>query len=98
MLISFVIIFGCAAIASSSKKRAAMAAEASVGWISRCVAEELRSGSLVALKTPHFSLGRPLYSLRLRVVQLRPWDCVPNFPLFCLQALFFLAPRANLQQ
>jgi DNA-binding transcriptional LysR family regulator len=38
-----------------------------VGWISElCVVEELRSGRLVALKTPRLALERPLYSLRLR--------------------------------
>jgi DNA-binding transcriptional LysR family regulator len=38
-----------------------------IGWISElCVVEELRSGRLIALKTPHLSLERPLYSLKLR--------------------------------
>jgi DNA-binding transcriptional LysR family regulator len=47
-------------------KRAAMEG-GGVGWISElCVVEELRSGRLVALKTPRLSLERPLYSLRLR--------------------------------
>jgi DNA-binding transcriptional LysR family regulator len=51
---------------SEAVKRAAMAG-GGVGWISElCVDEELRSGRLVALKTPRLSLGRPLYSLRLR--------------------------------
>jgi DNA-binding transcriptional LysR family regulator len=47
-------------------KRAALEGGA-VGWISEiCVAEELSSGRLVALRTPRLSLERPLYSLRLR--------------------------------
>jgi LysR family transcriptional regulator, low CO2-responsive transcriptional regulator len=38
-----------------------------VGWVSElCVVEELRSGRLVALKTPRLSLERALYTLRLR--------------------------------
>jgi|SRR5882672_4755716 len=47
-------------------KRAAMEG-GGIGWISElCVVEELRSGRLVALKTPRLSLERPLYTLRLR--------------------------------
>jgi DNA-binding transcriptional LysR family regulator len=46
---------------------------AGVGWISElCVVEELRSGGLIALKTPRLSLERPLYSLRLRGRHLNP--------------------------
>jgi DNA-binding transcriptional LysR family regulator len=38
-----------------------------VGWISElCVEEELRSGRLVELKTPHLALERPFYTLNLR--------------------------------
>ncbi|HEV7442287.1 MAG TPA: LysR substrate-binding domain-containing protein, partial [Steroidobacteraceae bacterium] len=51
---------------SEALKRAAMEG-GGVGWISElCVVEELRSGHLVALKTPRLPLERPLYSLRLR--------------------------------
>jgi DNA-binding transcriptional LysR family regulator len=51
---------------SEALKRAAMEG-GGVGWISElCVVEELRSGRLVALKTPRLPLERPLYSLRLR--------------------------------
>jgi len=51
---------------SEALKRAAMGG-GGVGWISElCVVEELRSGRLVALKTPRLPLERPLYSLRLR--------------------------------
>jgi DNA-binding transcriptional LysR family regulator len=47
-------------------KRAAMEG-GGVGWISElCVVEELRSGRLVELKTPHLALERPLYTLKLR--------------------------------
>jgi len=47
-------------------KRAALE-NGGIGWISEvCVAEELRTGRLVALRTPRLSLERPLYSLRLR--------------------------------
>ena len=58
----------CALHISSSEavKRAAMES-GGVGWISEvCVSEELRTGRLVALRTPRLSLERPLYSLRLR--------------------------------
>ncbi|MDB6089755.1 MAG: transcriptional regulator, LysR family [Gammaproteobacteria bacterium] len=51
---------------SEAVKRAALEG-GGVGWISEvCVAEELRTGRLVALRTPRLSLERPLYSLRLR--------------------------------
>jgi DNA-binding transcriptional LysR family regulator len=51
---------------SEALKRATLAG-GGVGWISElCVVEELRSGRLIALKTPDLSLERPLYSLRLR--------------------------------
>jgi DNA-binding transcriptional LysR family regulator len=51
---------------SEALKRTAMEG-GGVGWISElCVVDELRSGRLVALKTPGLSLERPLYSLRLR--------------------------------
>ena len=51
---------------SEALKQTAMAG-GGVGWISElCVVEELRSGRLVALKTPRLPLERPLYSLRLR--------------------------------
>jgi DNA-binding transcriptional LysR family regulator len=51
---------------SEALKRAALEGGA-VGWISEvCVTDELRSGRLVALRTPRLSLERPLYSLRLR--------------------------------
>jgi DNA-binding transcriptional LysR family regulator len=47
-------------------KRAAMEG-GGVGWISElCVVEELHSGRLVELKTPHLALERPLYTLKLR--------------------------------
>jgi DNA-binding transcriptional LysR family regulator len=47
-------------------KRAAMEG-GGVGWISElCVVEELRSGRLVELKTPHLALERPFYTLKLR--------------------------------
>jgi DNA-binding transcriptional LysR family regulator len=51
---------------SEAVKRAALEGVA-VGWISEvCVAEELRTGRLVALQTPRLSLERPLYWLSLR--------------------------------
>jgi DNA-binding transcriptional LysR family regulator len=51
---------------SEALKRAAMEG-GGVGWISElCVVEELRSGRLVALRTPRLALERPLYTLRLR--------------------------------
>jgi DNA-binding transcriptional LysR family regulator len=51
---------------SEALKRAALEG-GGVGWISElCVVEELRSGRLVALKTPRLSLERALYTLRLR--------------------------------
>jgi DNA-binding transcriptional LysR family regulator len=51
---------------SEAVKRAALEG-GGVGWISEvCVSEELRTGRLVALRTPRLSLERPLYSLRLR--------------------------------
>jgi LysR family transcriptional regulator, low CO2-responsive transcriptional regulator len=51
---------------SEALKRTAMEGGGG-GWISElCVVEELRSGRLVALKTPRLSLERPLYTLRLR--------------------------------
>jgi DNA-binding transcriptional LysR family regulator len=51
---------------SEAVKRAALE-NGGVGWISEvCVAEELRTGRLIALATPRLSLERPLYSLRLR--------------------------------
>ena len=51
---------------SEAVKRAALES-GGIGWISEvCVSEELRSGRLVALRTPGLSLKRPLYSLRLR--------------------------------
>jgi DNA-binding transcriptional LysR family regulator len=51
---------------SEAVKRAALEG-GGVGWISEvCVVEELRTGRLVALRTPRLSLERPLYSLRLR--------------------------------
>jgi DNA-binding transcriptional LysR family regulator len=51
---------------SEAVKRAALEGGA-VGWISEvCVAEELRTGHLVALRIPRLSLERPLYLLRLR--------------------------------
>jgi DNA-binding transcriptional LysR family regulator len=51
---------------SEALKRAAMEG-GGIGWISElCVVEELRSGRLVALKTPRLALERPLYLLNLR--------------------------------
>lgn len=51
---------------SEGVKRTAMEG-GGVGWISEvCVADELSSGRLVALRIPRLSLERPLYSLRLR--------------------------------
>jgi DNA-binding transcriptional LysR family regulator len=51
---------------SEAVKRAALES-GGIGWISEvCVSEELRTGRLVALRTPSLSLKRPLYSLRLR--------------------------------
>ena len=51
---------------SEGLKRATLEGGA-VGWMSEvCVAEELRSGRLVELRIPRFSLERPLYSLKLR--------------------------------
>jgi DNA-binding transcriptional LysR family regulator len=54
-------------ISSSEALKQAALEGGGIGWISElCVVEELRSGRLVALKMPHLSLERPLYSLRLR--------------------------------
>jgi DNA-binding transcriptional LysR family regulator len=54
-------------ISNSEALKRATAEGGGVGWISElCVVEELRSGRLIALKTPQLSLERPLYSLRLR--------------------------------
>jgi DNA-binding transcriptional LysR family regulator len=54
-------------ISSSEALKQAALEGGGIGWISElCVVEELRSGRLIALKTPHLSLERPLYSLRLR--------------------------------
>jgi DNA-binding transcriptional LysR family regulator len=51
---------------SEALKRAAMEG-GGIGWISElCVVEELRSGRLIALKTPRLALERPLYLLNLR--------------------------------
>jgi DNA-binding transcriptional LysR family regulator len=51
---------------SEALKRVAMEG-GGVGWISElCAVEELRSGRLVALKTPGLALERPLYTLKLR--------------------------------
>jgi DNA-binding transcriptional LysR family regulator len=59
-------------ISSSEALKQAALGGGGIGWISElCVVEELRSGHLVALKTPQLSLERPLYLLKLRGRHLR---------------------------
>jgi DNA-binding transcriptional LysR family regulator len=54
-------------IGSSEALKQAALEGGGIGWVSElCVVEELRTGRLIALKTAHLSLERPLYSLRLR--------------------------------